>query len=490
MQEAETLVDMRGMVVGADCEVPLLGGGRARYVYLDNAASTPALVAVKEALDRFMPFYSSVHRGTGFKSRLSTRAYDDAHEIVARFVGADTATNAVVFGKNSTEAINKVAHCLPDDAVVVCTSMEHHSNDLPWRDHARVVHVGVTPEGRLDEEDLDRKLGRLAGEVELVAVSGASNVTGYIQPVHRLARKAHDAGARILVDCAQLAPHRSIDMLADGHPEHLDFVVLSAHKMYAPYGTGALVGPREYFLRRGPDYSGGGTVKAVTLDHVHWHGMPDRGEAGSPNVPGAVAMAVAASTLMEIGMDRIARHEARLTAYALERLAEVPGIVLYGSSDPDEVEERVGVIPFNLEGVYHFLLTAILGYEGGIGARSGCFCAHPYVLSLLGLSPAEIESWRTRFVGGDESGLPGMVRMSFGLYSDEEDVDRMVEMLGRVAAGDYVGEYRKTPGLCMFVPEGYEDDMDGYFRIRGGPAAPRTPPGPFPARPGPSSRPS
>ena len=465
MADVSTAPDLRSMVLGVDREVPLLGGGSTRYVYLDNAASTPALVPVAEALERFMPYYSSVHRGTGFKSRLSTRAYDDAHEVMARFVGADTATNTVVFGKNSTEAINKVSHCLPEDALVVSTCMEHHSNDLPWRDHARVVHVGVTPEGRLDEEDFDRKLARFAGEIELVAVTGASNVTGYIQPVHRLARKAHEAGARILVDCAQLAPHRHIDMLADDHPEHLDFVVLSAHKMYAPYGTGALVGPREYFLRRGPDYSGGGTVKAVTLDHVHWHGMPDRGEAGSPNVPGAVAMAVAASTLMEIGMDRIAAHEARLTAYALNRLKEIPGVVLYGSADPDGVEERVGVIPFNLEGVYHFLLTAILGYEGGIGARSGCFCAHPYVLSLLGLSPAEIEGWRTRFVGGDESGLPGMVRMSFGLYSNEDDVDRMVEMLRRVAAGDYVGRYRKTPGLCMFVPEGYEDRMESYFSL-------------------------
>ena len=465
MADVKTAPDLRSMVLGVDREVPLLGGGRTRYVYLDNAASTPALVPVAEALQRFMPYYSSVHRGTGFKSRLSTKAYDDAHEVVARFVGADTCTNTVIFGKNSTEAINKVSHCLPENALVISTCMEHHSNDLPWRDHARVVHVGVTPEGRLDEEDFDRKLERFAGEIALVAVTGASNVTGYIQPVHRLARKAHDAGARILVDCAQLAPHRPIDMLPDHHPEHLDFVVLSAHKMYAPYGTGALVGPEEYFLQRGPDYSGGGTVKAVTLDHIHWHGMPDRGEAGSPNVPGAVAMAVAASTLMEIGMDRIAAHEARLTAYALNRLMEVPGMVLYGSSDPDGVEERVGVIPFNLEGVYHFLLTAILGYEGGIGARSGCFCAHPYVLSLLGLSPAEIEGWRMRFVGGDESGLPGMVRMSFGLYSNEDDVDRMVKMLERVAAGDYVGEYRKTPGLCMFVPDGYEDDMGSYFRL-------------------------
>ncbi len=467
MADVKTRSELRRMVLGVDREVPLLGGGRTRYVYLDNAASTPALVRVSEAIERLMPYYSSVHRGTGFKSRLSTKAYDEAHDVVARFVGADPDTNTVLFGKNSTEALNKVAHCLPDDALVMSTCMEHHSNDLPWRDHARVVHVGVTPEGRLDEDDFDRKLTRFAGDLDLVAVTGASNVTGFIQPVHRLAEKAHQAGAPILVDCAQLAPHRRIDMLADNDPEHLDFVVFSGHKMYAPYGTGALVGPAEFFLRRGPDCSGGGTVKAVTLDRVHWHGMPDRGEAGSPNVPGAVAMAVAAATLMEIGMDRVASHEAGLTAYALRRLREVRGITIYGSTSPDEVGERVGVIPFNMEGVYHFLLTAILGYEGGIGARSGCFCAHPYVLNLLGLSTEEIDGWRTRFVGGDDSHLPGMVRMSFGMYSDTGDVDRMVEMLKRIARGEYSGEYRKTPGLCMYVPEGYQDDMGEYFTLAG-----------------------
>lgn len=465
MRNVTAETDLRRAVAGVDCEVPLLGGGSARYVYLDNAASTPPLLSVEEALRRFMPYYSSVHRGTGFKSRLSTRAYDDAHEVIARFVGADPSTHTVLFGKNSTEAINKLSHCLPEDALVVTTCMEHHSNDLPWRDHARVIHAGVTPEGRLDEDDLDRILDENAGSVDLVAVTGASNVTGFVQPVHRLAEKAHRAGAMILVDCAQLAPHRSISMEPAGAGDPLDFVVLSGHKMYAPYGTGALVGPTEYFLRYGPDYSGGGTVKAVTLDHVHWHGMPDRGEAGSPNVPGAVAMAVAAETLMDIGLERIAAHEADLTAYALRRLGEVPGLVLYGSDDPELTDERVGVIPFNLEGVYHFLLTAILGYEGGIGARSGCFCAHPYVLSLLGLSEEEIESWRSRFVAGDDADLPGMVRMSFGLYSTADDVDRMVDMLKRIAAGDYSGSYRKTPGLCSFVPEGYEDDMSAYFSL-------------------------
>ena len=241
-----------------------------------------------------------MHRGSGYKSRVSTAAYDEAHEIVARFVGADPRTNTVIFGKNTTEAINKLAFRYPlaEGSVILSTEMEHHSNDLPWR-RADVVRARVTPDGRLDEDDVDRLLAEYGARVALVTVSGASNVTGFVQPIHRLARKAHRVGAKILVDAAQLAPHRRVDVKPDDDPEHIDFVALSAHKMYAPFGTGALVGSRDIFLRGAPEYRGGGTVDDRDASEVHWAGLPDREEAGSPNVIGAVAMAVAAQTLMD-----------------------------------------------------------------------------------------------------------------------------------------------------------------------------------------------
>ena len=459
--------DMRDRILGLDQCVPLLDGRLVRYVNLDNAASTPPLKNVMEALGRFMPFYSSVHRGTGFKSRLSTVAYDQAHEIVARFVGADLSTNTVIFGKNTTEAINKLSYRLPlaPDAAVITTQMEHHSNDLPWRNRAHVIHVGTTPEGRLDEEDFDRKLEQYADRVALVTVAGASNVTGFLQPIHRLARKAHAAGTKILVDAAQLAPHRQVDMKPDNDPEHLDFVTLSAHKMYAPFGTGALVGPQEVFLQAGPEYSGGGTINVVTLDEVYWAELPDRDEAGSPNVAGAVAMAVAAQTLMDVGMDHIAAHEESLIAYTLERMSAIPGIRIYGETDPARASEKVGVIPFNLEGVSHFLVAAILGYEGGIGVRSGCFCAHPYVVHLLGLSTDESATWRTQLLNGDKSNMPGMVRASFGCYNDTEDVDRLIEVLERIARGDYQGDYRLNPSSGEYVPVNYKEPLADYFLL-------------------------
>ena len=438
------------------------------YVNLDNAASTPPLVDVMDALNEFMPFYSSVHRGTGFKSRLSTDAYDRAHKIIAKFVGANPDTNAVIFGKNTTEAVNKLSFRMnfsPGD-VVISSILEHHSDDLPWRNKATVVHVQATPEGRLDEADFDRQLEKYGERVKLVAITGASNVTGFLTPVHRLARKAHAVGAKFMLDAAQLAPHRRVDMKADDDPEHLDFVVLSGHKMYAPFGTGALIGPKEFFLQNPPEYRGGGTIDLVTPDEVFWAGMPDRDEAGSPNVPGAVAMAVAAKVLMDVGMDAVAAHEAELTAYALTQLRDVPGIKIFGQTDPAKVSEKVGVIPFSMDGVSHFLLAAILGYEGGIGVRSGCFCAHPYVVHLLGLDADGTAEWRRQMLGGDRSNMPGLVRMSFGCYNDRSDVDRLVSMLYRVAEGDYMGDYQLDRASGEYTPKNFRDTLSGYFLLQ------------------------
>ncbi len=462
-----TSINLRDQIVGIDQEVPLLDGRMVPYVSLDNGASTPSFSAVAEAVNKFLPYYSSVHRGTGFKSRLSTVAYDQAHEIILRFVGANPETNTCIFGKNSTEALNKLAYRFPlqPNSVILSTQLEHHSNDLPWRIRAKVVHIKATVDGRFDEDDFDLQLARYGERVALVAVTGASNVSGTIQPIHRLARKAHSVGAMIAVDAAQLAPHRQVDMKADDDPQHLDFVVLSAHKMYAPFGTGALIGPKEVFMQNPPEYRGGGTVDIVTLDEVHWAGMPDRDEAGSPNVIGAVAMAAAIQVLMEVGMDQVAAHEEELIAYTLERLGSIPGVTIYGETDPVKAHEKVGAIPFNLDGVSHFLLSAILGYEGGIGVRSGCFCAHPYVVHLLQMDEAEAGDWRGQMLDGDKSNMPGMVRMSFGCYNNKEDVDRLVEMVQCVARGDYQGHYVLDRATGEYTPADYVDPLAEHFLL-------------------------
>lgn len=457
----------RERIVGLDRKAPLLDGRSVPYINLDNAASTPPLWDVLEAILRFLPYYSSVHRGSGFKSRISTVAYDKAHEIIGRFVGADLDSNTVIFGKNTTEAINKLSFRFPlrRDSVVLSTMMEHHSNDLPWRNRAQVVRAQVTNEGRLDEEDMDRLLANYGDRVALLTVSGASNVTGFIQPIHRLARKAHAVGARILVDAAQLAPHRRIDIKPDNDPEHIDFVALSAHKMYAPFGAGALIGPREIFLQGAPEYQGGGTIELVTLGYVRWAGLPDREEAGSPNVVGAVAMAMVAQALMGYGMESVERHETALTAYALDRLRSLPEITIYGEAEPRRTQNRVGVISFNLGSAHHALVAAILGYEGGIGVRSGCFCAQPYVAGLLRDAETEAALWGRELMAGDKSGKPGMVRISFGAYNSFEDVDALVEMLRRITRNEYQGKYQPVRESDEYAPAGYRDSMADYFSL-------------------------
>ncbi len=322
-----TPADLRREIVGIDTTVPLLDGTERRYVFLDNAASTPSFRPVLRCVEEFLPWYSGVHRGTGFKSLLATEVFDAAHDVVGAFVGADPETQTVIFMKNTTDCINKLANragLRPDD-VVITTLMEHHSNDLPWRKHCRVIHLGVTEEGGPDPGQLRRLLAEHTGRVKFVAITGASNISGVCTPVHDIARWTHEAGARIVVDAAQLAPHRRVDMLPDDDPGHLDFVALSAHKMYAPFGTGALIGPKEFFENGEPDVVGGGVVEIVTLDHVEWNHPPHKEEAGTPNVIGGVALAAAIGVLQAVGMDAIAAHETALLEYAYAKLKRMRG---------------------------------------------------------------------------------------------------------------------------------------------------------------------
>ncbi|WP_280151838.1 aminotransferase class V-fold PLP-dependent enzyme [Piscinibacter sp. XHJ-5] len=469
IRHADALAAVRERVVGIDREVPVLGGGRRAYVNLDNAASTPVLREVLDAVNEFMPWYSSVHRGAGFKSRVATQAYEDARRIVAGFVGADDPEHVVLFGKNTTEAINKLAARLalqPGDVVLV-SQLEHHSNDLPWRaTPARVLHVGCDALGRFDEAHFERLLREHAGRVRLLAVTGGSNVTGTLPDVHRLAEKVHAAGAQIFVDCAQLAPHRAIRVGALDDPAHLDYVALSAHKMYAPFGTGALIGRRDTFERGAPEQRGGGTIEFVSLDDVEWApAAEDRDEAGSPNVVGAVAMAAAVQALQRIGMDAIARHEAELTAYALQRFSRIEGLTIYGDADPARAGERLGVITFNLEGLSHGHVAAVLSTEFGIGVRNGCFCAHPYLIALLGLSPVEVQDLRADMIAGDRRAIPGMVRVSFGSYNSFDDIDAVADALERIARGEVRGRYVQDRASGEYAALGFQPDLRADFGL-------------------------
>jgi selenocysteine lyase/cysteine desulfurase len=314
-----------------------------------------------------------------------------------------------------------------------------------------VEHVRADEAGRLDEAHLEWLLGRHAGQVRLVAVTGGSNVTGHMPDIHSIAARAHAAGAEIVVDCAQLAPHRPVNMGPLSDPAHLDYVALSAHKIYAPFGTGALVGRRDTFERGAPEYRGGGTIAFVGLDDVAWAASPDRDEAGTPNVVGAVALAAAVDALEALGMDAVARHETALTARALARLARIEGVRLYGETDPARARERLGVLPFTVTGMPHGLVAAILSAEYGIGVRNGCFCAHPYLVHLLGLDAGEVARIRAGIAAGDRRDVPGMVRASFGLCNRIDEIDALATALERISAGAHRCGYIQDKASGDFV---------------------------------------
>jgi cysteine desulfurase / selenocysteine lyase len=460
-----TIENLRSNIMGIDTRVPLLDGSNVEYVFLDNGASTPSLRHAFEVMAEFMPFYSGVHRGTGFKSLLATQVFDEAHDIAGHFIGADTDKDTVIFVKNTTEAVNKLAYRCDwrEGDVVITTLMEHHSDDLPWRKHAKVIHIGVDDKGYLDMQSLREAFKAHRGHVRFLAVTGASNITGIINPIHDLAALAHENGAYIFVDAAQLAPHRRIDMLPDDDAGHLDFVAYSAHKMYAPYGIGVLVGKREYFASGEPDMVGGGVVDIVEEDFVAYSAPPAREEAGSPNVPGAVGLAAAIHVLESVGMDAIEQHEHELIRYAIARMEEVPGMILYGPTGDDELHRKVGVISFDLQNTPHAKVAAILSAEGGIGVRNGCFCAHPYVKRLLQFDEAEAQIVTQEILGGDRTNLPGMVRASFGCYNNHADVDRLVDMLHRIAEGRYSDSYELDRVTGTYWPRNFDYDFSIFY---------------------------
>ncbi|MER7541863.1 aminotransferase class V-fold PLP-dependent enzyme [Spirillospora sp. NPDC127506] len=385
-------------VVGADAPVPLRDGGRIPYANLDYAASAPCLEAVHEAVARALPYYSSVHRGAGYASQVTTAAYEEARETVRAFLGA-WRRSAVVFTRNTTDSMNLLAHAVPAGTSVVVFETEHHASLLPWRRAVRLP-APATPAEAVSAAD--RALRSCPVGPRLLVVTAASNVTGELWPVAELARAAHRNGARIAVDAAQLVPHRPLDMTALG----LDYAAFSGHKLYAPFGAGVLAGRADWLRAADPYLKGGGASASVGATTRWAPAAEQRHEAGSPNVLGAIALA-AACTALSSRWDEIAAHEQALTGRlraGLSALPRVRELSLWGGQAP-----RVGIVSFTVDGWNARDVALTLSEEHGIGVRDGRFCAHPFVRHLAG--------------GGTA------VRASLGLGTTEEHVDRLLTAL-------------------------------------------------------------
>ncbi|MBC2581325.1 aminotransferase class V-fold PLP-dependent enzyme [Clostridium sp. DJ247] len=420
----------RKLIAGVDKKVPIEKGKDVIAINFDNAATTPPFNSVLEKIEWFSKYYSSIHRGTGFKSIFSSELYESSKKIVCDFVHCNKDRNTVIYVKNTTEGINKLAYTIYNidkNSIILSTRMEHHSNDLPWRTKFNTDYVEVDELGKLRIDDLEYKLRKYNGRVKLVCVTGASNVTGYKNPIYDIARLSHSFGAKILVDGAQLVPHSPIYMEAEREEENIDYLVFSAHKMYAPFGIGVLIGPNETFLNAQPDSQGGGTVKLVTDNLVIWAEPPDKNESGSPNIMGVIALVSAINTLNNIGMEKIEKYEMSLYDYALNKLKEIPFIKIY--CDVDCKCNKVAILPFNIKGLPHELTAKLLSTTAGIAVRSGCFCAQPYIHRLLQVPYEVIEYYK---VNPDDDKRPGMVRLSFGLYNTYKEIDILVKTLKKI----------------------------------------------------------
>ena len=429
----------RQMVVGVDIKVPLLDGTYTTGINLDNAATTPPFKSVLKELNEFAPWYSSIKRGGGYKSTISTDIYENGREIIKDFVNADAKRDIAIYTSNTTHSINTLAYVLSQQKdgrnIVLSTWMEHLANDLPWRNKFDVKYVDIDQTGRLEIDDLEYKLRKYMGRVKLVTVTGAANVTGYMNPIHEIARIVHKYNAKVHIDAAQLAAHDSIDMRPLESDEHIDYLSFSAHKMYAPYGSGVLIGPKADFEYGLPYVQGGSAPRLVTHQRVAWHQPPTKDEAGSPNIMGVVAMLEAIKTFNILGINKIDEYEKNLHRYAFSKIKGIPGIILHN----DARDDTISIIVFNIEDIYHQVLSEILSLEFGISVRNGFFCAHPYCERLLGYTSLDMDY----FFNHPQARLPGMVRASIGMYNTYEEIDTFIYCLNTIAAKKdfYISKY-------------------------------------------------
>jgi len=415
-------------VHGTDVPQPL--------IYFDHAASTHPPTPVLKTLREFLEHsYANVHRGRHFLSQIATDHFERVSGEVLAFIGAERGGNSVVLCGNTTQALDLASHVMASvPGPTLVTLLEHHSNDLPHRRRGLVVHVGATPEGHVDLEDLARKLK--SERPKLLAVTGASNVTGQRPDLHEIARLAHAHGARILVDAAQLLAHAPLDVRPNTDPGHLDFIAAAGHKAYAPLGSAFLFGPTELLDAAPPYIPAGGTVWYVTEDDVYFKKSPERHEGGTPNIAGAIAMSAALAFLRTLGMDAVREHERALTARAITGLLTIPGVRVLGDPDPDR---RIGVVAFTMEGVRHEVAATILNQEAAIAVRNGCFCAQPYLYHLLGIK--DTSALRRQLRAGDDSNLPGAIRPSFGVFNTDPEVDRLLTTVRRIQEGQFGRDY-------------------------------------------------
>ena len=415
--------DLRKLFVGLDKKVNVEGKGRIIPINFDNAATTPPFKRVMKKILETSEYYGSIERGDGQKSLYCSDLYEESRNYLLKYFNAPEDIYTAIFVANTTDGLNMLSNILINskDDIVITTRMEHHSNDLPWRGKCNLKYVEVREDGRININDIEELVDKYRERIKYITITGASNVTGYINDIKRIAKLIHKYGGKIIVDGAQLVPHKKVSMCQEDSSENIDFLVFSGHKIYAPFGSGAIIGLKESFNMNPPDSKGGGTVDLVLDDREIWLNTPEKNEAGTPNLFGAVAIMEAMKEVERIGFDTIEKNEKELLKYIIDGLKDLSRVRLY--ADNENINDRLGILVFTIDGMSYEEVGEKLSEVRGIGVRQGGFCSHPYTRRVLGIADNELQNYISK------NGVPGLVRVSLGIYNTKKEANLFLETI-------------------------------------------------------------
>ncbi len=441
----ELLDKIKADFIGLDTKYKTVDGKISKRIYLDTTASSLMMGTAHRASIEFLKHYANTHSLLHFSAKISTKTYNWIHQRILEFVHANPEDFTCFFmGSGVTAGMNRMAKTFnrlrPEKDMVLVSIMEHHSNDLPHRKHGgKVIHIPINNTmGSINMEVFEKYLQQFEGRINYVSITGLSNVTGIVNPINKIAKLAHKYGAYIIVDAAQMAAHVPIYMSGfDDKDMEIDALLFSGHKTYAPGSPGVIIARKSFMSAIEPEEVGGGMVDKVFPDNYFVSKkFPDREEAGTPNILGAITLGSAIHVLDSIGMDVILKKDLEITDYAIDKMKRFEDIFIYGEIE-NENSVKAGTIAFNIINMDHGLVAAILNDYFNIAVRNECFCAHPYVEKMLHTTHKEeisqldcldnhlnwkVEPWM------------GMVRASIGLYTTKADIDKLIDALSQIVS--------------------------------------------------------
>lgn len=422
---------MDKIVMGQNSDISLPTGKKIKLVMLNNAATTPPFEHTFKKVSEFLSEYGTFHRGSGPFANKTYLRVQNSIKIIRHFFGVSN-DHEIIFTKNTSDAINLFIRLLNlnKDDIIITSEIEHTSNNLPWlyNSKAQVIKIKGSYDGSIDYDDLEEKISNYGKKIRLIALTGASNLTGYITDISKVSTLAKKNGIILFIDAAQLAPHRPINMKKSG----IDALALSGHKIYAPFGIGVLILPKK-ILEREPVDPGGGSIDMFSNEGVVWAPASTRHQAGTWNVAGIVALAASCEFISSYGWDKVISHEKKLMKSVVNSLYNIPKINIYIPADKYLEEERIGTFVFNIDGYHHSLISAILENEYGIETRAGTICNHHLVRNWLKITDQEQKEIEEAIRKGDRLATYGIVRISLGIQNSKRDIQRLINALHQIA---------------------------------------------------------